>query len=268
MITREKKAKILERFQNKDEKMLISNLLDKAYQFEREDKLFYTTFFNLHELKLATAVLNETGIPYTIFSINEQMQKKIIFFLPEYMIDIKESVFAEYVKCIKITQNSKEKLRHQDYMGAIYSLGIKNEMIGDIFVLEKSAYVFCMKSVANYLLEQLWKVAKQEVKTKIISFEDEEIKNLKLNFITKEYIVASLRVDAILSVVYQLSRKEAKEKIIKGDLWINDRNIFYPNELLKNGDIVSLRKCGKLKMGEIVRKTRSENYVVLVSKYS
>ena len=41
----------------------------------------------------------------------------------------------------------KGKLLHKDYMGAIYSLGLKREMIGDIFVCENAAYVFCINTV-------------------------------------------------------------------------------------------------------------------------
>lgn len=53
MFTREKRAKILESYENKEEKILISNILDKAFRFDKENKVIYTNFLNLHELDLA-----------------------------------------------------------------------------------------------------------------------------------------------------------------------------------------------------------------------
>lgn len=254
------KAKILEKFNNKQEKILVSNILDKAYRFEKVNKLFYTNFLNLNELSIATSILNELKIKYYTYCEN----KKVIFFIPEY-ITIDDDFFNNIINCIKITPNVKGKLKHKDYMGAIYSLGLKNEMIGDIFAYEDTAYVFCMNSVSDYIMNNLTKVANQEVDLKLVDLKD--AKDLNVNLFSKDYIVASLRIDAILSVVYKLGRKEAKEKITKGELFINDKNIFYPNTTVKENDIVSLKKCGKLKIGQVSRKTKTGNVVLNIEIY-
>ena len=122
-------------------------------------------------------------------------------------------------------------------MGAIYSLGLKNEMVGDIFICNDMAYVFCMKSVSNYICDNLYKVGNQEVKIAKLSLLDSSVKNLKV------------------------------EKINKGDLYINDKNIFYPNTLLNKDDVVSLKKCGKIKIGEVIRRTKSNNIVINIEKF-
>lgn len=267
MIEKSKKIKILERYKEKEEKILISNIIDKAYKFEKENKLLYTNFLNLNELTLLSNVLNELHVKYYIYSINNYINKKCIFFLPDYIYNHDNEFFNQYINCIKIIPNVKGKLLHKDYMGAIYSLGLKNEMIGDIFAFEDASYVFCMSSVTNYICDNLFKIANQEVKMEVISLEKDEIKELKNNFLEREYIVASMRVDAILSVVYNFSRNEVKEKIIKGDLYINDKNIFYPNTLLKSNDIISFKRCGKIRLGEIIRTTKSDNLVLSVFKY-
>lgn len=267
MIDKKQKIKILERYNLKEEKMLISNILDKVYKFEKENKLLHTSFLNLSEINILSSILNELGVYYYIYAINEHMTKKCIFFIPDYICEYSYELFNQYINCIKITPNVKGKLLHKDYMGAIYSLGLKREMIGDIFVCEDVAYVFCINTITDYICDNLFKVANQEVKLDVVSLDCEEIKNLKVNYIEKEYIVVSMRTDAILSVVYNLSRSEVKDKIVKGDLYINDKNIFYPNTNLKVGDIVSLKRCGKLKVGDIIRKTKSDNLVLNVFKY-
>ena len=266
MMTRNDKIKILERLENKEEKILISNILDKAYRYERENKLFHTNFLNLYELQISTKILDSLNITYYVYTTNESADKKVIFFLPDY-IQITDDFFEEYINCIKIIPNIKNKLLHKDYMGAIYSLGIKHEMIGDIFASSNFAYVFCMKNIADYLLNNLFKVANQEVILKNIPLTLDEVKNLSFNLEEKEYIIPSLRVDALLSNIYNLSRNNVKDKILAGDLYINDRNIFYPNTLIKENDIVSFKRAGKLKVGSTIRKTKSDNIVIKIFKY-
>lgn len=268
MITKQDRAKILERYNSKEDKIFISNILDKAYRFERENKLIHTNFLNLNEISIISSILNELNVEYFTYSVNEYVNKKCIFFIPDYIYERSDSFFSEFITCIKILPNIKGKLLHKDYMGAIYSLGLKHEMLGDIFAYEDRAYVFCINSVSNYICDNLFKVANQEVKLEKIALDTQEVKSLNVNLISKEYIIPSMRVDALLSVVYNLSRSETKEKIIKGDLYINDKNIFYPNTILKKDDIVSLKKCGKLKMGDLLRKTKSENLVVNVFKFN
>lgn len=266
MFTREKRAKILESYENKEEKILISNILDKAFRFDKENKVIYTNFLNLHELDLANRVLNELKVPFNIYAPNEYCNKKVIFFIPDHVED-NSKIYDDAISCLKIIPNVKNKLIHKDYMGGIYSLGIKNEMIGDIFAYDEYAYVFCMKSVTNYLITNLYKVGNQEVKLEEIDLSSKEISDISVNLVKKEHIIPSLRIDAILSEVYNLSRMQTKEKILKGDLFLNDRNMFYPHVQVKENDIVSFKKCGKMKVGKTVRKTKSDNFVIEIYKF-
>lgn len=257
MTNKEKKNKILERYKNESIRIFVSNLIDKAYRYLNFEKIEYTHFLNLNEYNIAVSVLNELRVNYTVFSLDEKLTKKVIFFIPEYLTKENTSqIFEECISCIKITSKCYNKLKHKDYMGAIYSLGIKHEYVGDIFVKQNTCYVFLIANIAEYILSNLFKVGNEEVKVEKISLFSDEIKNLSYGFEEKEYIVASLRVDAVLSVVYKKSRKEIKEKITKGDLYINDKEERYLSCNLKEGDIISFRKCGKLKFSKIIRKTR------------
>lgn len=267
MITREYKRKILERFKNDEEKVLVANVLDKIYRFEKIGKIEYTCFLNLNEFNIISAILNELNISYEIFSLNDKLTKKMIFFIPEY-INIDNDFFSNYITCLKIKPNVTSKLTHKDYMGSIYSLGIKHEVIGDIFATNQAGYVFCQKIIAEYIILNMYKVGNQEVEVTELSFESDEVKNLSLSFEEKEYIVASMRIDAVLATIYNLSRSEVKEKIQKGDLFLNDKNEYYLSHSLKEGDIISFKRCGKFKVGKELRKTRSDRTVILIYKYS
>lgn len=261
MFTREQRAKILERYENKEERILVSSILDKAFKFDKENKIIFTNFLNLYEIDIACKILNELKINFDIFTPNEYCNKKVIFFIPDY-IDDKEQVYNDFLACIKIVPNIKNKLLHKDYMGSIYALGVKSEMIGDIFAYNDCAYVFCMKTILDYLYTNLYKVGNQDISIKELELNDKEILSLSVNLLKKEYILPSLRIDALLSEVYRISRSETKNKILSGDLFLNDRNMFYPHLQVKENDIISFRKCGKLKIGKVIRRTKSDNVVI------
>ncbi len=113
----------------------------------------------------------------------------------------------------------------------------------------------------------LFKVSNSEVKTQILSINLNEIISLNIETIKKEYIIPSNRVDACVSTIYNISRSETKNKINKGDLYINDKNIFFNDTKLQQDDIVSFRGCGKFKYDKILRNTKSGNLVVQIYKY-
>lgn len=267
MVDKRKKREILELIQNKEERIFLSHILDMAMKFEMTEHMAFTYFLNLKELSMVKSALNALEIDYMVFRPNENLERSNILFLPDYLKENVEKICSQNVGCMKIIPSCYKKLFHKDYMGAIYSLGIKHELIGDIVAKENFAYVFYMKSIEEYLKLHLTQVGNQEVKMEEVLLDSEEVKMLSFAQIQKECIIPSMRADALLSEVYHLSRKEAKEKIAKGDLLVNDRMIYFPDFVLKEGDIVSFRRCGKLKVGAKLRETRSNQLVIAIWLY-
>lgn len=264
MITKQVKQSLISNIKDKDERMKIASIIDKSNRSEALSKIMATTFLDLNEKSIITSILNNQKIKYELYFPNEYSEKSIIFFLPDY-INIPH--YEDYISCIKISCKDITKLKHKDFMGSIYALGIKNEFIGDIFLNEKSAYFYTLKEVEKYILDNLFKVGNQEVECEKIDINSDEAKSLKIEYITKSYIIPSKRVDALLSEVYNLSRKEAKDKIVAGDLYINSRECINPSEAFNDGDIVSFRKCGKLKIGKDIRTTKSGNICININRY-
>lgn len=266
MITKVSKQNMLNNIKDKEERMKYSNIIDKCNRCEASSKITATAFLDLNEIKNITSILNRENVKYSAFYANEYCEKAVIFFLPEYMENT-DINYDEYISCIKIVAKDMGKLRHKDFMGSIYSLGIKNEFLGDIFLDKKACYIFINKTVEKYILDNFFKVANQEVECKLVSLDSKEAKELKIEYITKSYIIPSRRVDVLLAEVYSLSRKETKDKIVAGDLYINAKECINPSEAFYDGDIISFRKCGKLKVGNEVRTTKSGNICIDVKKY-
>lgn len=267
MISKLKRQEILDKIQDKEQKIFVSNILDKVNKFEVSSNVVATNFLDLNDILLATSILNSLKIDYMLYAPNKFMEKKIIIFIPEDLPYDIEDTYSNYISCIKITPKLKDKLVHKDYMGSIYSLGIKREYIGDIFVTGESGYLFCMKSIEEYILTNLVTVSNQTVQIDILSIFNDEVKKLKVDYEDKNIIVPSFRADVVLSEIYNLSRSVVKEKIEKKEMFVNSKCILSCNIILKENDIVSLKRCGKFMVGNVLKKTKSENVVLNIKKY-
>ncbi len=266
MISKSEKQVILLNINSKDEKIKISNVIDKYNKSDIASKITNTNFLDLNEKNVVTSILNREKINYKVFFVNSYCEKCIIFFIPEYLNE--DSIqYNEYISCIKIKCGNFGKLKHKDFMGSIYSLGIKNEFLGDIFLTDNACYVFVIKTVEKYILDNLIKVANQNVECMDVSLDSKELEKLKIDYISKEYIIPSRRVDALLSEVYNLSRKKVKDKIMSGDLYINAKECTNPSLEFYKDDIVSFRKCGKFRVGNEIRQTKSGNICINIEKY-
>lgn len=268
MIGKECKAHLLNRYVKKEEKILVGSVIDKANKTEISNHLTYTNFLDINQKNIAVQTLNSFNISYYLFKPLVDTSRFVIFFLPDY-VELKkmEHVVGEYVTVLKIVPKSKDVITHREYMGAIYSLGLKEDMIGDIFVYENNCYLFCFKQNEKYISDNLTKVAKSYVNIISLNPFDDEVGKVKLNIKSIDIIVPSLRIDVVLSELFNLTRNIAKAKINEGDLFVNSKEMYFAAYNVQNDDIISFRKCGKFKVGSVQKVTKSGKIVLNIQKY-
>lgn len=135
-----------------------------------------------------------------------------------------------------------EKMTHRDFLGAIMNLGIERDTIGDIFVQEKEAYLFCLESIVSYLSEQLVQVRRTRVKCLVCEIP------AKLTTPSLEQVilsVASPRIDGVIAKLYNMARSQSQELFGAGRVYINGRLTENPSTILKEGDVVTVRGYGR-----------------------
>ncbi|WDC85882.1 YlmH/Sll1252 family protein [Caloramator sp. mosi_1] len=164
---------------------------------------------------------------------------------------------------IKVNGNFKfEKLSHRDYLGALLSLGIKREKIGDINVFDDGAEIYVSKELSDYIVFNLNKIKHTGIKLEKITFEEARE---RVQFF-KEIVVnaASLRIDAVISEVYNLSRSEASSLIKQGNVKINYISNDDQSYKLNDGDIVSVKGFGRFIFSSVIRNTKSQRLVLSI----
>ena len=225
-------------------------------------------------LKLDWAGLEFRGINMPGDSGDSEDSEKTDSFI-ENKIDFSERKIARFGKaedlgydedfpivCIKFSPLSEkfgEELSHRDWLGAIMNLGIERELIGDIFVSGKSAYVICLDRISGFLTENLTHVRHTTVKSEIADFlPDDCLPKYK----EAELLVASERLDLVISKLYNLSRNQSTALFKSGKVFLNGKEVYNAGTTCKENDLISVRGFGRFRYQGILRQSQKGKYYI------
>ena len=154
---------------------------------------------------------------------------------------------------------------HRDFLGAILGTGLVREKIGDIIVLgERGAQVIVLPEVVEFLETALVQVRSVPVKTRRIDLSELKIRPPQKKELTT--VEASMRLDAIASAGFGMSRSKMAEAISSGDVRVNWKEITQPSHTVQPGDLISVRGKGRLEVGEAAV-TKKQRYRVQLIRY-
>lgn len=154
---------------------------------------------------------------------------------------------------------------HRDFLGALLGTGIVREKVGDIIVLgDRGAQAIVVPELVEFLETSLTQVRSVPVKTQRIDFNELSIREPKKKEMTT--VEASLRLDAVASAGFGMSRSKMADMISAGDVRVNWREVTQPSHQLKTGDLVAIRGKGRLEIGDIAV-TKKERYRVLLTRF-
>lgn len=157
-----------------------------------------------------------------------------------------------------------ENLTHRDFLGAIMNLGIERDTVGDIFVQDKEACLFCQESIAPYLTEHLVKVRRTRVKC-LVSEIPEQLTKPSLESVSLS--VASPRIDGVISKLYNMARSQSQELFRTGKIFINGRMTENGSYILKADDSVTVRGHGRFIYAGTQGETRKGKQRITVEIY-
>lgn len=189
-------------------------------------------------------------------------ERKLVLFLPYEGYPYR--LPYDILRIAPIQPRFAEELGHRDYLGALLHLGIAREKLGDLIVADDGAYVFCVSSIAGYIAENLSQIKHTTVRTKIVP--DLEF-DCQPRFEEIQGTVASLRLDAVISLGFGRSRGRLISCIEEGRTAVNGRVITTNAYSLKPEDLISVRGLGRLQFVRAVSETRKGRINVLLRKY-
>ena len=147
---------------------------------------------------------------------------------------------------------------HRNVLGTIMSLGIERNTFGDIVVEDNLITIFVSKEISEYLIKNLSMISHQRMNWEILSsFKQSNIKEE-----VKTINVASMRLDAVVAKSINVGRSEAVEIINSGNVLINHKQCLNITHNVKEQDILSIRKFGRIEILEIVGLSKKNRTIV------
>jgi len=245
---------ILNKYKDKEE--FIVKVYDVLEHLERYSFSYAFPFLDPLEQIIVKEILNEYPNIEYIFNddIYSSERKQLLINSNEFTISV-----------LQFEYNSKfETLDHKQVLGALMSTGLKREFIGDILVEDGIVEFAIISDKKEYIINMFTSVSRVNVHLREI----DSLKICKKKEII-EIISTSLRLDCLLSAIFNISRIKSKEYIENGFVKVNYVTVYdcsYMCNLVN--ETISVKRNGKVMLGGIVSHTRNNRLVIRVFKYT
>ena len=266
---------------NKEETLLQKRLIELSRTAYIRGIVTFSDFLNLNELNiLHTTPKHQFQSQYVTYGGYGLSERQMVAFLPDALYAFPDwdgfggdsarqckDALQYPIRILRIgPQNQKfcEELTHRDYLGAVMNLGIERCKLGDIMVDGSKALLFVREELADYIIENLIRIRHTSV---TVSVSNDLPRDYEPKYEEIKGTVASIRLDTVLSLAFPLSRSKITDYIEGGKVFVNGKLVTSNGYRLKEGDIISVRKMGRIVYDGIMKETKKGRYLTAVRKY-
>lgn len=260
-----------------DEIKMLAARLDDLAERAGKGSTAYSKFLSPREKHYAEIFLRERGLTAqsVFFGGCPGTVRERLFIAPDYLAGLDGDGLREAlrddmetaVKALHVKGKGfgKRALTHRDYLGACLGLGLNRDAIGDIAVFDDSAILFCDKTVACFLSENLTSVGSESVSVGEF-FPDADFE-IKQEFSHISGTVASARIDCVIAELTNLSREKSQNMINSGLVEVEYETCEKNDRVFDTPFTVSVRGFGKFIVRALDGKTRKGRLRLDADKY-
>lgn len=248
-----------------EERLFVSRMKELAQTAYRQNRYQFSHFLTPAELTALQGMEGELRfVDYDTYGGNECCERQMARFGSERMFGYEGAYPIAVLLIEPLSEKFAETLGHRDYLGAVMNLGVERDVLGDILIKEKTAYLFCMDSIADYIAANLDKIRHTNVRVSRVTG---EIAALQKTLRDMEVLVQSPRFDAVVAAIGKLSRSEAQQLFRDKLVLLNGRICENNSMVLKEGSVFSVRGYGKYIYEGCGNETRKGRVYVRLKKY-
>src|SRR5690554_4429336 len=257
--------KLTSHLYDQQEKILGRHIIDKLDIVLERKSIENTNFLNPYESELALGVINQVSdINYLIDGGYQGAERKRISIFPDYLF--LDSI-EKQISILKISGNFKfQQITHRDFLGALLSLGIKREMIGDILILDDFAQVIIAVELEDFIKLKFKRV--HQIPVAVNKIERDDLVKVQENTREINATVASMRLDAVASAGFGDSRSKISRDIKEKKVKLNWKTINDPASRVEVEDMISFRGRGRVKVKSINGRSHRGRIKLLLLKYT
>lgn len=246
-----------------EDKLLLARIFDKVEQMERRGIPTVTSFLSPREQAMAQTLLNSAGIRsgYLFDGGYEGAERKLIAFLPEWAEDCE----GELCFLRAAFHGNDNSLTHRDILGSLMGLGITREKVGDILISAHSADVVVSSSVAEFLVRDWSSAGRVRLTVTEIARQDLTIPEAKITQV--QDTVSSMRLDAVVSAAFSMSRGKAADLIAAGKVSLDHVPCIKCDKAVGEESVITARGFGKAVVRECSRISKKGRIILVMDRY-
>ena len=123
------KQQLLKDYKKQEDKICLSQILDKIEFSRTREKIEYTDFLDMYQVALVENFLRKIKFQnYQLYGGYDEAERRILVVYPEkYNEKMLEKNYNKMVKIVRIQlpEEEKGKYSHRNYLGGIVKLGLK-----------------------------------------------------------------------------------------------------------------------------------------------
>ncbi|MCK8058029.1 MULTISPECIES: RNA-binding protein [unclassified Fusibacter] len=241
--------KYLEQIKAQDHVVIsVTRMMEALGKCEKYHEMQYTQFNDPESVQVGLSVIGNREVSLRSFGGYEDAEYEVVGFFPPFS-DASEEAFP-----ISLVQLDYAKqfgaIEHKDVLGTLISIGIERKMFGDILIHDGFVQMFVLKTMVPVLKTQLTKIRNHGVTVNEIPLAEFVEPVLEKKVMT--FSVASLRLDAIISGAFNMSRAKAIGLIKAGRVKCNYSICEKTDIQMQSGDMISVRRFGRFYVNEVL----------------
>ena len=261
------KTDLLNKFaKDPEERVVLARALDQMNRAASRSIPCATQFLSPAQRAALEPLLAAAGHPKHLFHGGyEGAERSICGFLPDWQ-ETEDWDAAEELAAVEAAfPPTGADLTHRDLLGGLMGTGLTREKVGDILVGTTAAQIVCLKDAAPIILSQFdqagrYRLSLREIPLADLSPAPAEVKHIRDT-------VATLRLDAVFSTGFSLSRGKAAGAIQAGRVSVNHRECLKPDRLLEEGDVLTCRGLGKCVLKTVLGQSRKGRIMIEMERY-
>lgn len=222
-----------------------------------------TDFLDPREQKIVQSIIGRrTSVNAEFFGGTENCERARALIYPDYFNPVHDDF---QISLWEIEYPRKFiTLEHRQVLGSLMSIGLRREKFGDILLEGGRVQFFAAKEVSAYINQTLAAIGRTSISLKELPLTDAI--QVKENWLELQTTVSSLRLDAILAAVYNMSRQKVQNIIKHGVVKVNWKIVENPAFECGEGDILSVRGHGRAKVIALEGKTKKDKWRIIAGK--
>ena len=250
--------------QNSEDRMLLAKLWDKINAGLRRNIPANTCFLSPRELEMARLLFGEPEGLHR-FGGYPGAERNMLVFLPDYLEEGSLMDEDSPVVCLRATFFEGDSPSHRDFLGALMGAGVARETVGDICVAKGSCDFFISREIAPWLLQNFDSAGRTKFRLTQIPLDQASIPEPEVKEIRDT--LASPRLDAVISSGFRIGRSLASDYVAAGRAAINGLPCTKSDKTANEGDTVSVRGMGKIRLSQVNGTTKKGRISVIIQRY-